>query len=125
MMVSVQWIQNIHLCLSMYYTEVFTRNHIPIWIGKNARSNDILTFQLAHPNDLWFHAKDTPGAHVVLRTEGTIVPTPADIQDASDYARRHSKASSDRNAPVTRASIHQLFKTKYDKPGQVRIQQHI
>lgn len=106
------------------YTEVFTRGNpaIPIWIGKNARANDRLTFQLAHPQDLWFHVQGAPGAHVVLHTEGRVIPTAADLQDACDWARRHSKAAATAaKPPVTCVEIHQLSKSKYDKPGQVKI----
>jgi predicted ribosome quality control (RQC) complex YloA/Tae2 family protein len=99
------------------YIEVFTRGNpaIPIWIGKNARANDRLTFQLAHPRDLWFHIQGAPGAHVIL-------PTAADLQDACYYARLHSKATGAcSKPPVTCAEISQLSKSKYDKPGQVKI----
>lgn len=119
--------------MTLPYHETFTRNHIPIWIGKNARSNDILTFQLAHPNDLWFHTIETPGAHVILRTQGILVPTATDIQEASDCARRHSSGANIKQGHPQRRShlsvhcvnVSQVYKTKYDKPGQVRIQQNI
>jgi len=109
------------------YIQAFTSNHIPIWIGKNARSNDILTFQCAHPKDLWFHTKDVPGAHVILHTKGLLTPALSDIQEASDYARRHSSYAKNPSlldigsTPVHCVEVCQLTKSKYDKPGQVRI----
>ena len=38
----------------------------PVWIGKNARSNDKL-FNLAHKEDIWLHAKSVSGSHVIIR----------------------------------------------------------
>lgn len=43
------------------------------YVGKNARQNDLLTFQLARKGDFWFHANDVPGAHVILKKpEGAV-----------------------------------------------------
>ncbi len=43
------------------------------YVGRNARQNDLLTFQLARKGDFWFHANDVPGAHVILKKpEGEI-----------------------------------------------------
>src|SRR5208282_6876023 len=36
-------------------------------VGTSAAANEYVTFQLAQPEDLWFHVRDLPGAHVVLR----------------------------------------------------------
>lgn len=42
-----------------------------IYVGKNNLQNDSLTFHFAQPLDIWFHANDMPGSHVILRTNGT------------------------------------------------------
>ena len=41
-----------------------------IYVGKNNTQNDMLTFHFADPNDIWFHANDMPGSHVILRAKG-------------------------------------------------------
>ena len=41
-----------------------------IYVGKNNTQNDEITFHLAEPRDIWFHANDMPGSHVLLRTGG-------------------------------------------------------
>ena len=42
-----------------------------IYVGKNNLQNDDLTFRIGKPSDIWFHANDMPGSHVLLRTNGT------------------------------------------------------
>jgi len=49
-----------------------------VLIGRNNRQNDQLTFRLA--GDLWFHAQEIPGSHVLLRLEPGTVPDEADLQ---------------------------------------------
>ena len=42
-----------------------------IYVGKNNLQNEELTFHVAKPTDIWFHANDIAGSHVILKTEGT------------------------------------------------------
>ncbi|MEO0211067.1 MAG: NFACT RNA binding domain-containing protein [candidate division WOR-3 bacterium] len=62
-----------------------------VLVGKSAKSNYKITFEIAKPNDLFFHVKDSPGAHVILRTGGRDVPE-EDILFAARLALEHSKA---------------------------------
>ncbi|MGB9668613.1 MAG: NFACT family protein [Thermosulfidibacteraceae bacterium] len=50
---------------SLYYTFDFGR--YKVFVGKNSKGNDYVTFRLAVGEDLWFHVKDYPGAHVVMK----------------------------------------------------------
>ena len=61
-----------------------------IIIGRNARENEQLTFQIARAHDLWFHARDTQGAHVVLMSPNNN-HCPDDIQYAANLAALNSK----------------------------------
>jgi NAD(P)H-hydrate epimerase len=45
-------------------------------VGRSARENDRITFHEASPDDLWFHARGLPGAHVILKGFHTILATP-------------------------------------------------
>jgi predicted ribosome quality control (RQC) complex YloA/Tae2 family protein len=46
-------------------------------MGRNARNNDVLTLQFARKEDLWLHAKDVSGSHVVIRQQsGQNFPNP-------------------------------------------------
>lgn len=71
-----------------------------IFIGKNARNNDELTLKLAGKDDLWLHAKDVSGSHVVIRhIPGRNFPA-AVIERAAELAAWHSKRRNDSLCPV-------------------------
>ncbi len=61
--------------------------------GTSAAANDYVTFQLAQPGDLWFHVRDLPGSHVILRRlQRNAVVTPELILQAAQVAASRSKA---------------------------------
>lgn len=62
----------------------------PIFVGRNARENDELTFGLAKSDDLWLHARGTPGSHVVVRLEKGTDPPPETLRDAASLALLYS-----------------------------------
>ncbi len=61
-----------------------------IFVGRNARENDALTFGLANSDDLWLHARGVPGSHVVVRMEKGHEPTPTTLLDAATLALLYS-----------------------------------
>lgn len=63
-----------------------------VYVGRNARQNEEVTFQLAAPNDLWLHARAQPGAHVVIKSGGREVP-PHVIEQAARLALSDRTAS--------------------------------
>jgi predicted ribosome quality control (RQC) complex YloA/Tae2 family protein len=67
-----------------------------IYVGRSPRENVEVTFKIAKPDDLWFHARGIPGSHVVLQTAPGSEPHDDDLGAAADLAATHSKA---RNAP--------------------------
>ena len=67
-----------------------------IYVGRSPRENVEVTFKIARPDDLWFHARGIPGSHVVLQTAPGTQPQDEDLAAAADLAATHSKA---RNAP--------------------------
>lgn len=67
-----------------------------IYVGRSPRENVEVTFKIAKPDDLWFHARGIPGSHVVLQSAPGSEPHDDDITAAADLAAAHSKA---RNAP--------------------------
>ncbi len=52
----------------------FKVDGLPVYVGRNARQNDEVTFKRASPDDLWFHVRGMPGAHVILKNAGRPVP---------------------------------------------------
>jgi predicted ribosome quality control (RQC) complex YloA/Tae2 family protein len=67
-----------------------------IYVGRSPRENVEVTFTIARPDDLWFHARGIPGSHVVLQPAPGACPHDDDLAAAADLAATHSKA---RNAP--------------------------
>ena len=73
------------------YMQFVTDDGMTVLCGKNNTQNDHITHKLAAKNDYWFHAKNTPGSHVVLLTEGR-EPTDLDFTRAAEIAALYSKA---------------------------------
>lgn len=71
-----------------------------IWIGKNAKNNDLLTQKYAFKEDLWMHAKDVTGSHVLIKYQpGKNFPEPV-IERAAGLAAYYSKLRTDTLCPV-------------------------
>ncbi len=70
-------------------------------MGRNAENNDLLTLKYAFKEDLWLHAKDVSGSHVVIKYQsGKNFPKPV-IEKAAEIAAFHSKRKADTLVPVT------------------------
>ncbi len=63
---------------------------LPIFVGRNARENDELTFGLAKSDDLWLHARGSPGSHVIVRLQKGSDPPPETLRDAATLALLYS-----------------------------------
>ncbi|MCL4820852.1 MAG: NFACT family protein [Vicinamibacteria bacterium] len=68
-----------------------TSGGLLLHVGRGAKENHQLTFGLARPEDLWFHARDVPGAHVILRDPEGRAAAP-DLREAAEVAAYHSAA---------------------------------
>jgi predicted ribosome quality control (RQC) complex YloA/Tae2 family protein len=75
-----------------------TRYGAHVLVGRTASQNEIATFRLAAPEDLWFHAQNVPGGHVILRTEPGV--TEQDIQEAASLAAAYSKLRAEAHVDV-------------------------
>ncbi|MEO9170052.1 MAG: NFACT RNA binding domain-containing protein, partial [Candidatus Baltobacteraceae bacterium] len=71
-----------------------------ILVGRSPTENAELTFKIARPNDLWFHAKNIPGAHVILQRDDRADPSEEDIARAATYAASFSKAKGSIKVPI-------------------------
>ncbi|HID32340.1 MAG TPA: DUF814 domain-containing protein [bacterium (Candidatus Stahlbacteria)] len=98
------------------YHRFFTRNGLEILVGKNARSNDLITFKISGPKDIFFHVRGYPGSHVILRTMGK-KPDRSDIETAASYAVSFSKARGSTWVPVSYALRADIKRGK--EPGSV------
>ena len=95
-----------------------TKDGLVILIGKNNYQNDKLTFKTASFNDTWFHAKDIPGSHVILRNGGNEL-TDDDIMLAANLAAHFSKAQGSSKIPVDYTEVRYVKKPSGSKPGFV------
>lgn len=90
-----------------------------IWVGKNSKNNDLLTQKYTYKEDLWLHAKDVSGSHVVIKYQAG-KPFPSDvIEKAASLAAYYSKRSSDTLCPVIVTPKKYVRKTKDLVDGQV------
>ena len=92
-----------------------------ILVGRGARDNDHLTFRIARPNDLWLHAGDYPGSHVIVRNPTRKEVPQRTMIEAAQLAGKFSQASEDRKVVVHYTQRKFLSKPKGAAPGLVRM----
>jgi predicted ribosome quality control (RQC) complex YloA/Tae2 family protein len=90
-------------------------------VGRGARQNDQLTFRLARPHDLWLHAADYPGSHVVVRNPKRIEIPHRTVVEAAQLAAQYSQAKQDAKVAVNYTQRKFVAKPKGAAPGLVRI----
>jgi predicted ribosome quality control (RQC) complex YloA/Tae2 family protein len=96
---------------------------LAIYVGKNARENDELTFGLAKSDDLWLHVRGTPGSHVLVRMEKGIDPPPETIRDAAALALLYSDLKKSGKGDVIYTRRKWVKKSKGQAPGAVIVTQ--
>ena len=89
-----------------------------VLVGRTNRENDALTFKTAAPEDLWFHARGVPGAHVILKTDGKLPPEGA-IRQTASLAAFFSQAREEASVPVDYTPRKFVRKLQGAKPGLV------
>lgn len=107
---------------SLPYRTFLGAGDAPIFVGKGAKQNDILTFRVARSFDLWLHAKDRGGAHVIVpRNRGQ--ETPAELLvDAAHLAAHFSLARDETVVDVQYVSRGHLRKPRKSAPGFVVVE---
>jgi predicted ribosome quality control (RQC) complex YloA/Tae2 family protein len=94
-----------------------------ILVGRGARDNDHLTFKVAKPNDLWLHAADYPGSHVVIRNRSRAELPQRTIIEAAQLAANYSQAKTDKKVNINYTQRKFLSKPKGSAQGLVRLSQ--
>lgn len=94
-----------------------TPSGFEVLIGRNNRQNDQLTFRVANDYDLWFHAQEIPGSHVLLRLEPGTPPEEADLQYTANLAAYYSRGRQSDQVPVVYTQPKHVYKPKGAKPG--------
>jgi predicted ribosome quality control (RQC) complex YloA/Tae2 family protein len=101
---------------------LYSVNGVEIIVGRNARQNDHITFNVAGSSDLWLHARDVPGAHVIVRSGGQPVD-PETLRAAAQLAAYYSQRRGDGAVPVAVAPRRFVTRVPGGRPGQVHVRQ--
>ncbi|MEH1867719.1 MAG: NFACT family protein [Nostoc sp.] len=102
---------------STNFHHYLTPSGFEVLIGRNNRQNDQLTFRVAGDYDLWFHAQEIPGSHLLLRLEPGAVAEEADLQFVANLAAYYSRARQSEQVPVVYTQPKHVYKPKGAKPG--------
>lgn len=86
--------------------------------GRNNRENDQLTMRTAKGGDIWFHARNIPGSHVIMQLEGA-EPSERDLEEAAALAALYSGAGSSPKVPVDYTRVKNVKKPQGARPGMV------
>lgn len=102
------------------YREYRTSGGLEVRVGRGARANDELTFRHSSPSDIWLHARDVTGAHVILRwNRPDENPPAAAITEAAGLAAWHSRARTSSVVAVDWTRRKYVRKPRRSAPGLV------
>ena len=90
----------------------------PIYVGRNNRQNDELTFKAARKDDIWCHASKVHGSHVIISCAG-VQPPDDTITQAAQLAAYYAETGGGQNIPVDVTAVKQVKKVPGAKPGMV------
>ena len=90
----------------------------PIYVGRNNRQNDELTFKMARKDDLWLHASKVHGSHVIIACAG-VTPPDNTITQAAQLAAYYAETNGGQNIAVDMTPVKQVKKIPNGKPGMV------
>ncbi len=102
--------------------EIRSQHGLVIQVGRNHRQNEWISLRQARSGDLWFHAQECPGSHVVLKASAAAAAE-SDLQLAADLAAWFSRAKGNRHVPVVMTGVEHLQRIPGTAPGTVRHRQ--
>ena len=97
---------------------VVSRDGYVIWVGRTSRQNEEVTFKKANSQDIWLHARDLPGAHVIIRNDGRRIKDEL-IAEAAAVAAWYSKGREDSSVQVDYTRVKYVKAIKGAGPGMV------
>lgn len=101
--------------------KVFEFEGFTIWVGKSAKDNDEMLRGFVHKDDLWLHARQVPGSHVVIRMKGMKALPQGVLERAAGLAAFYSKLKTESLAPVIYTEAKFVRKVKGAAPGSVMV----
>lgn len=105
------------------YRRFTSSDGLPIYVGRNAKENDELTFKFAQSDDLWLHARGMPGSHVVVRLPKGADTPPETLRDAATLALQYSDLKKSGKGEVIYTRRKWVKKLKGQPPGTVAVTQ--
>lgn len=106
------------------YKEYQSTNGMKIWVGRNAKANEKLTFQLANGRDWWLHVRGFSGSHVIIRMNQDQEPDPETLKDAFQLALYYSKARTQGEGEICFTQRKYVSRLGQKKTGRVHISKH-
>ena len=104
------------------YKSYRTSGGIPVLVGRGARANDELTYDIAKPDDVWLHARDVTGAHVVMRWSQDGAPPARDLHEAAALAAWYSRARGSVVVPVDWTRRRHVRRARGGPPGRALVE---
>jgi predicted ribosome quality control (RQC) complex YloA/Tae2 family protein len=98
---------------------LLTPGGLTVQVGRNHRQNEWISLQQARKGDLWFHAQECPGSHVVLKSSAA-APEEQDLQSAANLAAFFSRARGNSRVAVVMTPCEALQRIPGAGPGTVR-----
>lgn len=98
--------------------KVVSRDGYVVWVGRNSRQNEQVTFKTANRDDIWLHARDVPGAHVIIRNDGRRIKDEL-IAEAAAVAAFYSKRRNEGNVLVDYTRVKHVNSIRGAGPGMV------
>ena len=95
-----------------------SQDGLDIYVGRNNRQNDHVTFKIGRPDDIWLHVKEIPGSHVIIKSHGGEIPSQT-MEEAALLAAYYSKAQDGENVPVDYTLRKHVRKPRGARPGMV------
>jgi predicted ribosome quality control (RQC) complex YloA/Tae2 family protein len=103
----------------------FVVDGFEILVGRGEDDNDVLTFDVAKPEDLWLHVGGgTPGSHVVVRNPAKGELPPAIVERAASLAAWYSKSRSAKTVVVSYCKASEVSKPRGAPAGLVELARH-
>ena len=98
---------------------------LTVLVGRSAADNDLLTFELGEPRDVWMHVAAESGSHVVIRNPDGLERPPRDtLRFAAALAARYSKAKHASRVAVHVATCADVSKPRGSAPGKVALRRY-
>ncbi len=104
------------------YKSYRTSGGIAVLVGRGARANDELTYDIAKPDDVWLHARDVTGAHVVMRWSQEGAPPARDLHEAAALAAWYSRARGSVVVPVDWTRRRHVRRARGGPPGRALVE---